>query len=114
MESRRIIHYNRNSIKPRNISMPSIQKRMRQEGMGVPDYNNPHMPPIIDKVYATKNCRWCPYDFKKFEIVCPQCHNCQYCGLFSDTNIVCKLCGNRLSDELKEGSHIERKKIRFL
>jgi len=114
MEDRRVVHYNRNSIKPRKVSMPSIYKRMRQEGMGVEDASMAHMPPIMDKVYATKNCMWCPYDFKQFEIICPQCHNCQYCGLYSDTNTACKRCGNRLPDELKEDRQTVKKKIRFL
>lgn len=114
MESRRIIYYGGNSIKPRKVSMPSIHKRMRQQGMGVEDTSMAHMPPIIEKTYATKNCHWCPYDFKQFEIVCPQCHNCQYCGLVSDTNTVCKRCGNILPVELKDHRKVEKKNIRFL
>lgn len=114
MESRRIIHYNRNSVKPRKASMASISKRMRQNGMGIPDDLNPHMPPIIHKQYATKNCRWCPYDFNQYEVICPQCHNCQYCGLASDTNIICKRCGNTLPQELKDERPIVKKNIRFL
>jgi hypothetical protein len=94
--------------------MQSIKKRMRQEGIGFEDSSMGHMPPIIEKTYATKNCGWCPYDFDKFEIVCPQCHNCQYCGLFSSTNTVCKRCGNTLPAELKDDQPIVKKKIRFL
>lgn len=114
MESRRVIHYNRNSIKPRKVSMPSIYKRMRQRGMGLEDVAMAHMPPIIPKVYASMNCHWCPYDFERYEIICPQCHNCQYCGLASDTNTACKRCGNTLPPELKDDRPIVKKNIRFL
>ena len=112
MESRRVIHYNRNSIKPRKVSMPSIQKRMRQEGVGVAEETR-HMPPMIDKVYATKNCMWCPADFEQYQIVCSQCHNCQYCGMVSQSFKRCNLCGNRLADELIPNEVRQPQKIRI-
>lgn len=111
MESRRVIHYRGNSIKPRKVSMPSIYKRMRQEGMGVAADTN-YIIPIIDKVYATENCMWCPHDFKQFEVVCPQCHNCQYCGMVANSNTFCNMCGNHLPDELKEQAKTHKQNIR--
>lgn len=114
MENRRVIYYGGNSIKPRKISMPSIQKRLRQKGMGIADPQMRHMPPIIEKTYATKNCVWCPHDFDKFQIVCNQCHNCQYCGMVSSDSRLCGLCGNRLPDELKESSDNHKQIIRFV
>ena len=112
MESRRVIYYGRNSIKPRKISMPSIYKRMRQEGIGVAEPTN-YTLPIIPKVYATKNCVWCPNDFDRFRIVCNQCHNCQYCGMVADSQKRCQLCGNELPDDLKEDVNNHKHKIRF-
>lgn len=112
MENRRIIHYNRNSIKARKLSIPSVMKRMRMKGIGIAEDTN-HRPPIIDKVYATKNCMWCPADFDRFRIVCNQCRNCQYCGMVSSSNHICNLCGNHLPHELREDENKHKQVIRF-
>lgn len=112
MESRRVIYYGGNSIKPRKVSMPSIYKRMRQQGVGVAENTN-HMPPFAVKNYAMKNCMWCPADFDDFRIVCNQCHNCQFCGMVAQSERKCQLCGNEMPPELVPSENNHKHKIRF-
>lgn len=109
MESRRIIHYNRNTIKPRKLSKPSVFKRMRLGSGNIQQAN--HNPPTIEKVYATKNCSWCPADFDRFRIKCLNCSNCQYCGLSISDNNRCIHCGNHLPDDMQIRTEVT--KIRF-
>lgn len=54
------------------------------------------------KICATKKCIWCGLHLDQFFISCPNCHNCQWCGMIDYVDPYrCFLCGNFLPDELR-------------
>ena len=60
-----------------------------------------YVPPTIDKVFATKNCMWCPSDFDRFRIICQSCRSCQYCGLIGTDVNYCSNCGNKTDNTIR-------------
>lgn len=98
MQSRRIIHYDGNTIS-RSWSSQSVRKRLDREVD--PDKPLVSTMPFIEKTFATMQCYWCPHDFDSLRIVCDQCRSCEYCGMIPVSSEQCNICGNRLPEELK-------------
>lgn len=51
-------------------------------------------------VQGLQKCRICNFSYSLQFVVCPMCHNCQYCGLYNmdDAWDNCYNCGNSLSE----------------
>jgi primosomal protein N' len=64
----------------------------------------------IPKVVANLKCNWCGAVLKEYRVICPMCHNCQYCGFYSPALNQCLHCGNQAPDEIK--IRVERVKVR--
>ena len=62
------------------------------------------------KVVATNKCNWCDRDMKEYRVICPYCHNCQYCGFYSPALNQCLDCGNQAPEEIK--IKVKRIKVR--
>lgn len=97
MESRRPIHYHRNTVDPRKVDRQEIKDRLH-------DAHDKSIQPAVNefKHYARNKCIYCGYQADYHFIVCPTCNNCQYCGLVGGTQTLCHLCGNELPLELHD------------
>ena len=104
MESRRPIHYKRNTVTPhikqacRDQVKNASERIFHTDEDGKPLRNkNKH----FYKVVATLKCNWCEREMGEYRTVCPFCHNCQYCGFYSPALNQCLSCGNQAPDDLK-------------
>lgn len=113
MESRRPVHYKRNTVEP-HIGQKC--KDMVRENAGRIFYTdengkllwNPNK--NFHKVVAGRICNWCDHDMGGYRTICPECHNCQYCGFYSPVLNQCLECGNQAPDDIKV--KVQRVKVR--
>lgn len=97
MEIRHNIYYPGNTIKQGKFT-EARQKHIMSIGIG--GYVHEGQVPLHeDKIFATNRCVWCNKAFGQYLPVCIACHNCQYCGYFSNLIVLCLQCGNRQPTE---------------
>ncbi len=113
MESRRPIHYKRNTVTPHIKKKCKDLVRSHTERIFYEDddgntLRNPNK--HFGKVVATLKCNWCGADLDEYRVICPHCSNCQYCGFYSPALNQCLHCGNQAPDEIK--IKVERVKVR--
>lgn len=107
MEDRPNLYYEGNTVIP---PAPGAKRKWRTIQQPIAwDFRHKVMP-FEPKTCATSRCVWCNQNFGgRYMIVCPRCHNCQYCGLMSTNSMdACTLCGNRLPDELRTARTVFR------
>lgn len=100
METGSNLYYEGNTVVPPS---PGMKRRWRAyKQTDVWDFQEKVMS-YEPKICATNNCLWCNQSFDgRYAIICKRCRNCQYCGLRSSTGMdVCRLCGNKLPDDLR-------------
>lgn len=99
METRRDVHYKRNTVIAPHPNRKNREKRQRMAG------RKDRPLKIMErqkKVCATSVCVWCNNDMKVYRVVCRFCRTCQYCGLQPDNPRDCNFCGNQLPKELRQ------------
>lgn len=82
-------------------------KRDRQERLddptplGVPITPEDQIPEAQDHIVTPENCIWCGFPLHKKKAICPNCKNCQSCGLLQSAGGMeqCYLCGNRVPEK---------------
>lgn len=101
MENRPNLHYQRNTVKLPSPSRHRLKKNWSARvGRIVPTGRHISHEP---KVCASYRCVWCGYKSQSDNpiIICPRCHNCQYCGQYQGAGYdhECLRCGNHLPKE---------------
>lgn len=101
MESGLHLYYEGNTVIPPHPGMKRKYKTMDQEEAYV---HTGQVMTYQPKVCATSACVWCNNKFGgRYMTVCNMCHNCQYCGLLSNSLKDCTNCGNSLPEVLNVG-----------
>ncbi len=96
MESRSSLHYAGNTVR---VPHPG-RKRLNKNLVGVRGevIETKRKIEYKPKVCATYKCVWCKHHSDQPIIICPACHNCQYCGQYQGSGFdhECLRCGNHL------------------
>lgn len=100
MESRRTLHYHRNTV-----IVPSLGKkaRLKMNNKPLAGIEGNHIPQNTEsKICSTLECPRCGGEQDRYRATCRRCGACFYCGLIGGGVFLCQMCGNHVPEEDRE------------
>lgn len=99
MESRRSVHYHRNTVIGPMPGEKNRRRRMARLKSGLVELQ---AVPFEPKLVANSECVFCGSRFGgRYLTICLNCKCCQYCGLVAQRGQVCVFCGNTPDEQTK-------------
>lgn len=106
METRRPLHYHRNTV-----IVPQLGSKSKRQMLAKPmGYESTELKAPQDKelkICSTLQCPRCNAEQTEYRATCRRCMACFYCGLVGGSKYQCQMCGNTIPEEDRQ-PHVER------